>query len=319
MKRISIILPVYNVEKYLEQCYQSLIQQDIPMKDMEIIFINDESTDNSLKILDRFQSQNSSVLVLTQRHAGLSAARNHGLANATGKFIWFIDSDDTISQNCLKVLLETCEKNDLDALQVGPSLPYKGTPDFNLKDTFSDVFSGQDILVSKHFVVGAWSYIYKRDFLIQHSLKFVENIFFEDTEFSPRAMFFCRRIQLLQHFSVYNYIQRSGSIMHSSFSEQKLSDLMRICILSDHFYHQHIRDMSNTMIQFFEQMISQRILSIFQYSFKHKRNDSKKIITWAKSANLWPITYNHISLKTKLLLLSLQISPMIFYYYTQKR
>ena len=103
--KISLIIPVYNVEQYLEKCLLSCLDQDLPQSDYEIIVVNDGSPDGSLAIAERIAATATNITVVSQENGGLSAARNTGLEIAKGKYVWFIDSDDTIKKNWKKGLL----------------------------------------------------------------------------------------------------------------------------------------------------------------------------------------------------------------------
>ena len=110
MKSLSVIVPVYNVEDYVEKCIRSLLEQDIPLEDYEIICINDGSTDSSLSILRRLQNEYENIIILDQENKGVSQARNNGLDHATGKYILFIDSDDYVEINSFKHILSKISK-----------------------------------------------------------------------------------------------------------------------------------------------------------------------------------------------------------------
>ena len=109
---ISVVVPIYNTSKYLPRCLNSIINQTY--KNLEIICINDGSTDNSLSILQNYAQKDSRIKITTQKNAGLSAARNTGITKSTGKYITFVDSDDEISHNMLEKLLVSLQKNDAD-------------------------------------------------------------------------------------------------------------------------------------------------------------------------------------------------------------
>ena len=111
---LSIIVPVYNTEKYLTECLDSLLEQDIDTDDYEIICINDGSTDNSLDILQKYVNEYSNVVVINQQNKGVSAARNRGMESAKGDYFWFVDSDDLVQKNILNrlkniIIIENCD------------------------------------------------------------------------------------------------------------------------------------------------------------------------------------------------------------------
>ena len=105
--KLSIIVPCYNVEEYVEKCIVSLENQNIPEDDYEILAYNDESKDNTLDILNRLAKTYSNVKVASHKNKGLSGTRNRGIREAKGEFLWFVDSDDWITENCLKSILSS--------------------------------------------------------------------------------------------------------------------------------------------------------------------------------------------------------------------
>ena len=111
---VSIIIPVYNVEKYLEECLDSILKQTY--KNIEVICVNDGSTDNSLNILEKYAVKDNRFIVLNQSNHGLSYSRNKGLKQARGKYIYYLDSDDYILPNTIKTLAENIEERDLEVL-----------------------------------------------------------------------------------------------------------------------------------------------------------------------------------------------------------
>lgn len=222
---ISLILPAYNVESYIENCITSCESQDLPHDSYEIIIVNDGSTDTTSSKIECFSKLYKNIRILNQENSGLSMARNNGVEIANGKYIWFIDSDDTISTNCLANLVKVIEEFDLDALTVGPSIAFKKEfpESFNISDDVSVIYNGKDyILNSGKFVVGAWCYIFKKSFWVRNNLSFYPGITFEDTQLMAYALSKASKVAALTKFSCYNYIQRSGSIMNSALTKHKL-------------------------------------------------------------------------------------------------
>ena len=108
MCKISIIVPVYNTEKYLEKCLNSLISQTL--EDIEILCINDGSTDNSIKILEQYANRDSRIKIINKKNAGVSAARNTGISQAKGEYLGFVDSDDYVDLNFYEKLYNTAKE-----------------------------------------------------------------------------------------------------------------------------------------------------------------------------------------------------------------
>lgn len=113
---LSFIVPVYNSERYLSECLDSLLCQDIPETDYQIVVVNDGSTDHSEDIICRYEATFSNVVHVNQNNSGVSVARNTGMESATGDYIWFVDSDDFIQENCLNKLKEICARTACDCL-----------------------------------------------------------------------------------------------------------------------------------------------------------------------------------------------------------
>ena len=240
MPKISVIVPVYNVEQYLSQCLDSIIKQTF--KDIEIICINDGSTDNSGKILEEYAHKDNRIKILNQKNQGLSVARNNGIAQSTGEYISFIDSDDFIHFEFLEILYQAiiqsnCNIAGCDFLKVySNEIPV-------LKNTkLKKYASALDVLLNKrnfiHFNV--WNKLYKREII--KDIQFVENLYFEDWVFNL-CVFAQNTSFTWINEKLYGYRISNNSIMRSQFDEKKLQDYVRgIEIVAEYFqvnYPQH--------------------------------------------------------------------------------
>lgn len=230
----SLIIPVYNVEQYINRCISSCINQQISPSLYEIIVVNDGSTDKSLEILKKIEIKYSNIKVITKTNGGLSSARNAGLKEAKGDYIWFIDSDDWIAPNSLNLLKNVISlKPQIEAITINTILSYDN-------DTFkavgtgrklknNNIYSGKNI-IKKGFVypfTGAPFYIFKRQFLIDNYLFFKEGVFFEDCHFAPLMLSKLQSCLYLDNI-LYYYFMRSGSITNSQSSLKKAKDLILI-------------------------------------------------------------------------------------------
>lgn len=236
--KLSIIVPVYNVENYLRKCVDSLLAQDI--SDYEMILVDDGSTDNSGAICDNYASPvtgNPSpvtplIRVIHQPNGGLSAARNSGIKVAQGEYIMFVDSDDYIEPNLLGALVKRMDEEHLDVLRYNyrnvrmtDSVYEEFSPN---KDPKRDVDYSESVVDGETFLnerLGpgcyAWQFILHRDLLLTpytlHSTQekdnclFTEGIYFEDTEWTPRLLLKAKRVASTT-MVVYNYLWRTGSI-----------------------------------------------------------------------------------------------------------
>ena len=228
---LSLIIPIYNVEKYLEKCINSCVNQNISSEEYEIILVNDGSPDNSLSIAKSFAEIYHNILILDQQNGGVSNARNNGLRNAHGKYIWFIDSDDWIQENILYSLIDELESNQLDILwlqwkrinDIGTILPDLKTDrkvydfvTYDSTDFLSKVLGGS---------LFSWAFIYKKDFLLNNEIYFNEHLSLcEDADFILRALPKVGKIKMSEHIS-YFYLQRSSSATNN-ITEKKINDIL---------------------------------------------------------------------------------------------
>lgn len=170
---LSMIIPVYNTEKYLEECLNSCLAQDLPCTDYEIICVNDGSKDRSHEILCQYRSRHESIIVIDQPNAGVSAARNAGLKIAQGSYVWFIDADDFIRENCLKRLQDRVNETGCDRLTF--SNLYFFTD--NLSDRERQQLADGTLLTNGTRGDGViWSSIYRRSLLAEHQVRFRDGV-----------------------------------------------------------------------------------------------------------------------------------------------
>ena len=207
--KLSIVVPVYNVEKYVRKCIQSIIEQDNNLfKEIELIIVNDGTRDNSIEnirdILDKF----SNISLISQINQGLSIARNNGLEAATGEYVWFVDSDDWIDSHALATLMPYLDGQN-DMIVIGAV----NVTDQNIQKThiyFPEVktMSGKD-MYRNNCEQGYTSVltIYRRLFLDKYNLRFMPGVFHEDNEFCPRVSYLSEKTTFIPN-TLY-YIRRA--------------------------------------------------------------------------------------------------------------
>lgn len=230
---ISIVIPIYNVEKYLAECLTSCINQTLP--NIEIICVNDCSPDNSRTIAEDFARCDSRIKIIDHEHnKGLGAARNTGIAHAQGDYVWFVDSDDYIAENACQLLYDTAYLHQLDILCFN-AVAIKETQnpsrhiyevceffmDWPLNTTISMQKTGKKL--EGNFTPAAWLYITKREYLKQ--FKFRENCVWEDTDFTPILFLSCKKLRCIP-VTAYYYRLSQNSIMRSPATEKKLLDFI---------------------------------------------------------------------------------------------
>ncbi|MDE6345171.1 MAG: glycosyltransferase [Muribaculaceae bacterium] len=286
MKKLSIIVPVYNVEQWLHRCLESLFVQDMSEDDFEVLIINDGSTDNSLLIADKFASLHTNIRVISRENGGLSAARNTGLTHARGKYVWFVDSDDFIEPNSIKHPLEYAEDNQLDVMCFFFQLAHEdGTIQTRLYSPrhSGEILSGPDFVSYTGFVMSPWAAMYRREYLNGYGLRFMEGILHEDEEFSPRAQFLARRIAHLPDV-VYNYFQRSGSIMKSARSSMRVKSFLAISDSLNEFMLSRTED-GTPANNFFRK----RILFVFSQALSHWVDSEDSNLSQFKEKPYYPL------------------------------
>lgn len=219
---LSIIIPVYNVENYIEECLNSILKQDF--HDMEIICINDGSTDNSLSILHKLQLKDSRIKIITQENRGLARVRNRGMEASQGRYLWFIDGDDFIAEDCLTLLTEkiTTDQNQFDMVQMNVKNYYEDTHKIEPLHSFDQTYvnrciSGTELLQnSSEMHMGMCFRLIKRDFCLRYG-KNPEEIYYEDVIPTLTLLENAQNILCLPLYGYY-YRQRPGSITHSNYS-----------------------------------------------------------------------------------------------------
>ena len=278
-KKVSVIVPVYNAEKYLKKCLQSLVEQTL--SDIEIICINDGSTDNSLSIIEQFAKSDSRIKIITTQNRGQSQARNKGLEIAKGEYTGFLDSDDYADTTMFEKLYTAAKQNDSDVVMCGVYIlnektgaitsndPYFGLKIFEeQKDTgvfFNGVFSYEqcrDFLF--RICVVPWNKLIKTDFLKKNSIKFAEGLSFEDNIFSLELLLNAGRISLVNEPLPY---YRFGSVHSLTYGINDYSKL----------------DLFNVFNKMEVVLRDKGVFEEFgEYFFNHKKNT---LLYWYKKLN----------------------------------
>ncbi len=207
MPKYSIIIPVYNVEKYIKRCLDSVFNQT--EKDFEVIVVNDGTKDNSMDIV-----KNYNVKIINQKNMGLSEARNNGVKNAKGEYLVFLDSDDYIEKDLLKELNKSLTNNpDIIRYQIKEVDEDNNTKEYN--ETSFEGKTGEEAfnLISKyHFVENAWCYAIRREYYNKEKFSFKQGTIHEDFGLIPLVIIKAKVVNSISYIG-YNYLQRQNSIM----------------------------------------------------------------------------------------------------------
>ena len=224
---ISIIVPVYNVEKFVRRCLQSCLNQNLSKDLYEIIVVNDGSIDNSLREVEKVSSRYNNIKLISQNNSGLSVARNVGVENANGEYIMFVDSDDWIADNCLKRIVDLCVKNDLDILSFCAADVVDGVPQKRFSYDSMDVYDGKNLLKTGMMNIPAQHSVYKKSFLKENKLSFFPSIYHEDNEFKPRALYCATRVMNIDE--VVYFVYPNPKSITRSVNPKKAFDLLVVC------------------------------------------------------------------------------------------
>ena len=315
MPIVSVIVPVYKVEKYLKQCLDSIISQSF--SDFECILVDDGSPDNCPNICDQYSEKDKRFRVIHQRNKGLSAARNTGIENSTGEWICFIDSDDCIHPDYISILYSTAKNYDAEVVSCG-HISFFENDDISVKwesqtSSFVDIKTGKEVLELHYkkgeFSFNVWDKIYKRDVIINY--RFPVGLYHEDQYYNTHVLPTCTRIVSISN-SLYGYRLRNSSITGNPLLGK---DIDRIVVKHDAFifckengYKSLLSDVSRQYWRCFWKYIRRSIKLNMLSS-----DQEEKIISYCKE--LWKAKYyprNPLLLIASFLFISEKLRP-IFY------
>ncbi len=340
MPEISVIVPVYNVEKYIRKCLDSIINQTF--KDIEIICVNDGSTDKSREILTEYQKKDSRIKIIDKKNGGLSSARNAGLKAAQGKFISFIDSDDWAEKTMLEKLynnitalnsdISICAVHQYDETkqEINDSSKYFTLGFFD--ETFDNkAFTYKDV---KPFImdvcVMAWNKLYRKSLIEECRAEFPDGLIWEDGPFFFSIFFKAEGVSIVRDFLYYYRINRKGSIIQKGGKQfldiidvvelmyNSIKDLPDFDDIKNEFYIRKIDDIVyryNLVNFYYKQLFSNKLKkksflfdgNIFDFKLadKYPGNIRKRLFDIIKKTNLLRYYYNKF--KTRVMFKIMQI------------
>ncbi len=236
---LSIIIPAYKVEKYLERCLDSITSQ--VNDNIEIIVVDDGSPDSSGEIAERYQKNYSNLIVIHKENGGLSDARNKGFEVANGQYVMFVDSDDYMVEGCISKICEILNNNYSDVIvgnanfeyETGVTIERKFSSDI-MVSTLGETFMFNE-LSRNTMMMAVWLYIYRSDFLRENGLFFKKGILHEDEEFTPRVLLKAKNV-MYTGITHYNYFIRENSITTTSKKEKNTLDLFETLMELEKYY-----------------------------------------------------------------------------------
>lgn len=271
--KVSIIIPVYNVEKYLNRCVDSIILSIKNVKNVEILLIDDGSTDNSKNIVDNYDKKYSFIKSFHKKNGGLSDARNFGLLKSKGDYVIFIDSDDEISSSNFKKVLDKIITSDCDTILWDAIMINEESNIIESKENDYYIHSGlktnlkytgiecvkKQLLDHSDYVTTVWLGAYKKEFLFKNHLFFEKNLLHEDELWSIKMFVNAYKVEYIDS-KVYLYRQRENSIMNKSDKNyiKNLNDI--IFIYSTLFAYLEWKNIDSSSLRAIKGNISRRYL-----------------------------------------------------------
>ena len=314
--KLSIIVPVYNVADYLAKCLDSLLAQDLPQNEYEIIVVNDGSSDNSEEIAQQYADKYVNITLINQENQGLSGARNTGIKHAKGDYIQFVDSDDYLEENVLGGLMKQVEKDDLDVLRfnyenvndngeiINPNKDPKHFVDFS-----NEVVDGLTFL-NKRLGPACYAvqFIIKKKLLIDNNIIFKSGIYFEDTEWTPRMLLKTNRVASTKTVAYY-YLMRDGSIT-KAVNKEKQRKVLEDKILLIHSMKEQYK--INTSAIWYLSMIAGTMLSTIGYIAINFYDVRKSYLKKIQELQVYPLSYYQSTKLIKRKLLLINFSPSFY-------
>ena len=298
----SVIIPIYNVERQLDKCVQSIINQTY--SDIEIILVDDGSPDNCPAMCDEYAKRDKRIKVIHKENGGLSDARNKGLKAATGKYVMFVDSDDYIELSTCESLLPFAEK-DYDIIS-GNGIAEGANKKLTQKVEPKVCYTGKEYLKVAlergSMPVAAWLYAYRRNFLKENDLSFKYGITHEDEQFTPRAFLKADKV-INSQVSFYHYIIRENSITTNKNLSKNILDLYETCLELETIYF----DVNDEKLEkLLKDSLVMKYLSLFQ--------DGKGYQYGKEYAPKYFVRRNAYLKRTKLKAMLFQLSPKVYWH-----
>lgn len=312
MPEISIIVPVYNVEAYLEECITSILDQTF--KDFELILVDDSSTDRSGDICDQFAKIDSRIKVIHQKCGGASCARNLGLDNANGNYIGFVDSDDYIHPQMYEILYENIINNDVNMVICNYKKVLEKEKFYREYKKMDNIKFYTNIEALEYFLseegykyIPPWNKLYSKE--IFYDLRFEEGKTCEDQIISPKLIYKSKNIIMIQEV-LYFYRRRLGSVSNNGFDEKRL-DLVHANWDNVMFFNKIQSPLKNKIEQKY-------VYYLFEYYFKGRESFGKKnknlVYMRKEFLKIFPLLFanKQFSKKEKISWILFLISPYLY-------
>ena len=303
---ISIIVPIYNVEHYLRACIESVLSQTY--SNIEVILVNDGSTDNSYKIVEEYRVKDSRIIVINKKNGGLSDARNAGIEHAKGDYIVFVDSDDTVTNDCIEYLFRLIKNNNAQ-MSIGTYNIVKNNIfrpfNNNQKETVMDKKEAiRRLLVEEGYTVSACCKMYNSSLF--NNVRFPVGRLYEDNNTTYKLILNSYRIAYGPK-CIYNYYQRDGSITKQGFNNRKMDYIYTVDEMCE--------DLNDHIPELYDEIMIKRLkprfvvlkYMAFAQLTDEQKIEKKNIIGFIKEKRSFILNNKHVDLKMKLAFIVLDV------------
>ncbi|WP_335964307.1 glycosyltransferase [Galbibacter sp. PAP.153] len=301
---LSIVIPVYNVEKYIERCILSTLKQNLDKNDYEIVVVDDETPDNSMEIVNKLAKKHTNIKTVSQKNKGLGGARNTGVNHAEGTYVLFLDSDDYLNENVLKEIITTALDNNLDILDFGAQgIQEDGKVIYTVKQLLTGkAYSGAEYF-SHGYHQSACVRLYKKAFLQKNKLQFREKVYVEDVEFNFKAVFLAEKIMGVNTI-VSSFVQTTGSITrsHNELKNKKLVTDILDAIKKIDCFSKDIITKNSVAYKKSREKVNEQTITLLKILFTKTKDYSffKEIICQLKNIDLYPLQFRSTNKKREL-------------------
>lgn len=296
--KVSIIVPIYNAEKYLSNCIDSILHQTY--KNIEIILVNDGSTDSSIEICEEYAEKDKRIIIINKKNAGVSSTRNDGISISTGEYIQFVDCDDYIEYNMTEKLVEQMKTN-ADLVICGYKSVYIGKKNSTIENHISPVigqYKKNEVvnylgeLFKNYFINPIWNKLYNTNIIRSHNLRFIEDINMgEDLLFNLEYISACSSIKIINE-SLYHYLNFNNGSLTASYkknlfiNQKMLFSKVREFLIENNYY-------TETNKKYIEVSYTDSVVGCLENLFHSQSNLTSKI----RKENIRKIIYDDSVLK----------------------
>ncbi|MBW4899970.1 glycosyltransferase [Prevotella melaninogenica] len=320
--KLSIIIPMYNAEKYIGICLDSILGSNLLKEEYEIVIVNDGSQDKSPEIAQNYAAKYSNVTYLTQENQGQSTARNYGIKTCKGEYVWCVDADDAVEKDIVGILHLLKENPSIDILGVQlkdvdedytficnsctqPSLPH------------NKIILGRDAILLGYKPSSVCALITSKKFIIDNELFFVVGITHQDVELSYRLVSHASKV-LFSDIAPYIYIQHPLSVRHTPNPKKRLKYLKDDIVILDSFktlseeYNGKDNELADYIAEHRKNVLLGNILAIYRGKKGLKKlGIYSAILEEYRKCNYYPIQFTYTSLKKRILSMLLNNSFMM--------